>query len=293
MHVQLVYFSGANNTAYLSALIEHQLVKAGHSVQRDRLEKLPAGWQVPDCDMLGIGAPVYHCTPPSNTLEFIRKLDGRKLPLFTFWSLGLYAGDCARIFQGAAAQQGFRPVANLEGIFPGVDGVMLATADSISSRINRRLNMRVEKKLLHKVVSLVASLTPNMPEKIEPRRWYVPLNDLFRSSGERTYESIKHKLHARPDRCTQGFQCVARCPQKAIRPSDTAVSFDPERCLLCLRCYHSCPHQAIALGDWQREHEQYAGPQQARNFVPTPEYQPPPIVCQGKKGTPSTGKDSA
>ena len=275
MHVELLVYSATGNTSYLALLFEQSLRTAGHTVGRRHLESMGSDRQPLECDVLGIGSPVYHTAPPARTRQVVERLRARDLPLFTFWSMGLYAGNCARILQRAAVSRGFRPVANFEAVFPGVD---FAAQLPNGSPVNRWLNMRIARNLPERVRAFAATLSPNMPERIERPRWYVPLNDIARARAIPIYERYKRSLHALPQRCTRGGWCVEHCPEDALRLSSSAVEIDVERCSFCLRCYHGCPAEAIQIGTKRRG--RYAGPHEARGFVAVHGYPPPPVVCR-------------
>jgi len=166
MRVGLVYYSGTGNTAYLSLLFEQALVALGHAVERHDLKTLPGDGSLLKCDLLGIGSPVYHATPPRAISRFVESHSGGGLSLFTFWSRGIYAADCARILHEQARARGFRPVANFEATFPGVDFAMQTGSDSC---LNRWLNMRVSRNLSERVAQFVARLEPGMPIDLAPR----------------------------------------------------------------------------------------------------------------------------
>lgn len=274
MRVFMAEFSGTGNTRYLGAVLEHVLKEGGHSVTRATIERQPQRPSIPDCDLVLIGAPVYHCAPPANVVRYVSSLAGRGLPLATYFSLGLYSGDCARILQTHAEGAGFRPIGNFEAKFPGSDMVAIAHDNSVLVRLNRRITRGLSEKARRFVAELNLDSQLCKPQS----KWYVPLNDLANRFAVPAYRRYKERLQAEPGSCAEGYWCVANCPVHAIRPRDRSVTFDPQKCILCLRCYHACPNQAIRIG--QSGHgATYPGPQVARNFKPLAEYQPDPVRC--------------
>jgi ferredoxin len=274
MRVFMSEFSGTGNTRYLGAVLEHTLKAAGHTVTRVPIEREPLRPVVPQCDLVLVGAPVYHCAPPSNVIRYLDSLAGRGLPLATYFSLGLYSGDCARILQTHAEYAGFRPIGNFEARFPGSDMVAIACENSALVRLNRR----IARGLSEKARRFAAELNPNAQTCKPKPKWYVPLNDLANRLAVPAYRRYKERLEAEPDSCAQGYWCVANCPVRAIRPQDKAVTFDPQKCIFCLRCYHGCPHGAIRIAD-TADKATYPGPQIARNFEPVPEFEPTRAWC--------------
>ena len=204
---------------------------------------------------------------------FFKALQDEVGPCSPFLQWELFGGDCGRMLQQVAARRGFRPVTGFEAIFPGSDFVAQL---SPGSWINRQLNLRVTRDLPAKVAQFCADLSPDLPERIEPRRWYVPLNDLVKPHALKAYDRYKRALTALPERCTKGGWCIDACPEQAITLTEDSVAVDPERCSLCFRCYHHCPEQALVFFG-RDDRGRYAGPQEARNFVPLagPESLPP------------------
>ncbi len=219
LRVFMAEFSGTGNTRYLGALLEHTLKAAGHTVVRVAIEKQPVRPVLPDCNLVLIGAPVYHCAPPANVVRYVRSLAGGNLPLATYFSLALYSGDCARILQTHAETAGFRPIDNFEAKFPGSDFIALSGTNSIFVRMNRRITGNLKDKVRRFVAELEMEADTCKPAP----KWYVPLNDLANHIAVPAYRRYKEKLHANPKACTQGHWCVAHCPVHAIRPDAQAV----------------------------------------------------------------------
>ncbi|MDP1808922.1 MAG: diguanylate cyclase [Actinomycetota bacterium] len=51
------------------------------------------------------------------------------------------------------------------------------------------------------------------------------------------------------DRCQHCYQCVRRCPVKAIRLTETVLEIDADRCVYCGACVLACRQGAIFLAD--------------------------------------------
>lgn len=290
--VFMAEFSTTGNTRYLGALLEHEFSRRSHIVTRVPLEKEPLKPRLPEVDLVCIGSPVYHNEPASTVMRYLCALEGRGIPLVSYFTKGLYSGDCARIFALEAEAVGFRPVGNIEAVMPGSDMVMMTSEASLLAR----MNLRVTRNLPRKVRAFVEGLdletapTPNpgAAASIPAPKWYTPLNNFAKHFAVPGYEKLKGRLRADPDRCNEGYWCIRNCPEHAIRPSDGAVSFRTDRCILCLRCYHGCPVQAIYLEDSKDSYRKkddrkagghYAGPQTARGFEAVAEYKPQRIRC--------------
>lgn len=266
LRVLLLVYSGTGNTGYLSRLFAAALAQLGHDVTTRDIDHLSADAALPPADLVGLGSPVYHAAPPAHVLRFLSRVEGRGLPVFTFLTLGLYGGNCARLLQQAAAARGLRPVAGFEALFPGSD---FAAQWGRGSWIHRRLNLRISRDLPGKVARFCAGLRADLPQRIAPASWYAPLNDLVKPLALRAYERYKRGLGVLPDRCTGGGWCVGACPEGALSLQQGRAVVDPARCSLCFRCYHRCPTQALVFFG-RDDRGRYAGPHEARHFVPLP-----------------------
>ncbi len=268
MKILIVYFSGVGNTRYLARFVAGRLNDAAHSVTTVPVEKFEPG-SIREYDLVGFGSAVYHTTPPEPIVEALEKCRVEDMPLFTFWTMGLYAADCAKKFHDRAVKQGFRPVANLEALFPGTDLAMQVPEGSWLAK----LNLRVDKKLEEKVESLVERLSCEMPENREGSRWYTPLDNIAQRMGIPVYEKYKRRLYADMVVCTRCDLCMKSCPRGSIYlDEENAYRFTPDTCILCLRCYHRCPARAVKLQNHNKRPGQYPGPHAARNYIPlTPE----------------------
>lgn len=63
-------------------------------------------------------------------------------------------------------------------------------------------------------------------------------------------EGIKfeHEIMFRPERCAADcWDCVPRCPQKAISKNGTVISIDDAKCDLCAICEDVCAYEAVAV----------------------------------------------
>jgi ferredoxin len=264
MKILIIYFSGVGNTRYLARFIAMRLTDAGHSAVTVPVERFEPG-SLHEYDLAGFGSAVYHTTPPGPIIGALEKCRVDGMPLFTFWTMGLYAADCAKKFHDRAVNRGFRPVANLEAVFPGTDLAMQVPEGSLLAR----LNLRVDKKLEEKVAFLVETLSGDLEEKRAGSRWYAPLDAIAQRMGIPVYEKYKKRLYADMEACTRCDLCMKSCPTQSIYLDDDNVyQFTPETCILCLRCYHRCPARAVKLENHNKRPGQYPGPHVARNYIP-------------------------
>jgi flavorubredoxin len=72
----IVYYSQTGNTEKTAIAIKKGIERAGKSVTIKRVEEA-AEEDLYDYDLVCFGAPVHHCMPPAQVLEFIEKNDRR------------------------------------------------------------------------------------------------------------------------------------------------------------------------------------------------------------------------
>jgi pyruvate formate lyase activating enzyme len=59
---------------------------------------------------------------------------------------------------------------------------------------------------------------------------------------------VEHEIMFRPERCAADcWDCVPRCPQKAISENGTIISIDDDKCDLCAICEDVCAYEAVAV----------------------------------------------
>ena len=49
--------------------------------------------------------------------------------------------------------------------------------------------------------------------------------------------------------CCRCYECVRRCPVKAVKLTESALEIDPDRCVYCGACLAACSQGAISLVD--------------------------------------------
>lgn len=59
---------------------------------------------------------------------------------------------------------------------------------------------------------------------------------------------FEHEIMFRPERCAaECWECVSRCPKKAIDEKGTVISIDPKKCNYCGICEDVCAYDAVAV----------------------------------------------
>lgn len=250
MTYELLYYSGAGNTELLSKILEQELLKRDHQVNRSRLRKDSAGIVQDDFGALGIGFPVHFRDAPRLVYDGLSKLQGRGRGIFVFCTKGLYSGNAVRNVSLFAEERGFELRGFLEITMPGTDGLILfARKGSITERCLKAMKSR---HISDKAERFIARLESGSKANIPAEKWYSGIDESVVHPLENRF-SNQHRnwiglFHSMADRCTRCGLCVRECPQENISMTEQGVEFGLN-CDVCFRCIHRCPTEAIQIGD--------------------------------------------
>lgn len=254
MKINMYYFSGTGNTAWMVHRLAERLTELGDEVRVASCKQTRATAVDPaDCDVMGIAFPVHASFAPSIFRDFLRDLPpGEGKPLFAITTAGFAAGDTAWQAVKPLRAKGYAPFL--------MSNVMMAN--------NLRLPL---------LSPLPIPSQEDMPPKLERARqkvnWlanpihrrepYVEGNGLLgRVLGivQRAivgpFESLAFRGFYADETCTRCGWCIQHCPGGNIALSDDGVLFGDD-CILCMRCYSFCPHQAIQETEKTRNLEKY------------------------------------
>jgi ferredoxin/flavodoxin len=255
MKINICYFSGTGNTAWVVDRLVRRLVDLGEEVQAFSCEEIaPQDARVQAGDMLGIAFPVHGSWAPRNFRSFLSELPaGNGQSLFAVACAGYAGGDAAWYAARPLAARGYRPFlyANVfmpnNLLYPVPEG---AKADKIVAKAG------------HKIGCLAADIHAQRRrvEGVHPWGWLIGV--MQRPLAEPVERWMLRRLFA-DDSCTRCGWCVEHCPAGNIQLASGGVHFGQD-CLLCMRCFHQCPQQAIQWTDLTRNasvFRRYPGPE--------------------------------
>ncbi|MEJ2208572.1 MAG: EFR1 family ferrodoxin [Anaerolineae bacterium] len=265
MNIDIVYFSGTGNTAWVVREMARHLENLGDEVQAFSCEEIePQDRRLTDGDVLGIAFPVHGSWAPRPFRAFLAGLPaGQGRPLFAL--------ACAAYAAGDAAWYAARPLAS-KGYTPFLYGNVFMPNNLIYPVPSREQVHLILDKAGRKVAQLAALIHERRRhiEGVHPGGWLVGL--LQRPLAEPLEGWASHRLFA-DETCTHCGWCARHCPVGNIEMVDGEVRDESIRgesirwgddCLLCLRCFHGCPQQAIQWGDLTRNEatfRRYPGPE--------------------------------
>ncbi|WP_038290377.1 hypothetical protein [Acetivibrio straminisolvens] len=190
-------------------------------------------------------------------------LDEKKAVILTTY--GLYPGDSIQMLAKELTKKNIVIIDYCGIRGPASDGVL-----TLPSFLTLMFNY--EKSAFTKIQSMEQIIKTTLDtksddtySKIPPSKWYVPLNDIIRPTGERKYEEMKSKISVDPQRCKRCCLCARSCGrncwvynengdfQKNQLSSKNTPMYNPDNCEFCLKCIHNCPEKAIYFSEKMKD----------------------------------------
>jgi ferredoxin/flavodoxin len=255
MRINVCYFSGTGNTAWVVGQLVQRLGDLGDLAQAFSCEEVePQDECLLDGDMLGIAFPVHGSWAPANFRAFLDALPAvNGLPLFAVACAGYAGGDAAWYATRPLVAKGYQPFLYANVFMPNnllypVPGPEQAqkTVGKASLKITR-------------LASLIHAQRRHV-EGVHPWGWLIGL--LQRPLAPPVERWMRRRLQA-DEGCNHCGWCAEHCPVGNIRVTADEVRFG-DACILCMRCFHQCPQHAIQWTDLTRNESvfrRYPGPE--------------------------------
>ncbi|MCP4135230.1 MAG: hypothetical protein GY754_29955 [bacterium] len=258
--ILIIYHSGSGSTKTISEVFYEKLsadyivdiMEVSIDFNYDKLK---------NADLVLLGFPTYHCEPSQSMIDFIEKAPVLEKPVksFIFATCGLYRGNALRMAAQKLYKKNIVPVGSATIVGPASDGVLLFP-ESVSRALSASLSymlkyQRSTKKRINSAVAVIdhSLHSSKMSVSMPWYKWYVPINNIFKFFGERSYDAYKNKLHIIKERCTNCGHCVDSCERGSWSAGENCPGFSPSNCELCLRCAHHCPKRAIVISEKMKD----------------------------------------
>lgn len=252
MKIKIICFSQTQNTRQISDAVAEGSRNKGVEVDvldwmaiRDRPPETVAG----DCDLLGIGAPVFFYQAPFCIRDWLRKFPlVKEKPYFLFVTYGVVVGDAFRemddilrkkgwqlldhaAFLGFGSYQVYDPWPRISVQFP--DACEDAKARQFGEfQVIRHMCWKNNKR--------------NFLERPRKAPWF------WRRKRMMLTKWVVNKAYPKfvldPAKCTGCGTCAQNCPDKAILLRDKKPVFQGD-CSRCYFCQKNCKQKAI-VPDW-------------------------------------------
>lgn len=253
--VNIYYFSGTGNTAWMVQRLTERLTDLGDEVTAVSCEQVAASAVEPAaCDVMGIAFPVHASFAPLVFRDFLDGLPpGEGKPLFALTTAGYAAGDTAWYAAQPLASKGYEPFL--------LANVMMA--NNLHLPLLSPLPVGSPEEMPHKLEKASRKID-ELTELIHQRRPYVEGVDLpgrllgiAQRGVAESFKSLAFKGFFADEGCTRCGWCVRHCPVHNIKMADkNGVKF-LDNCILCMRCYSFCPAQAIQATEQTKNVEKY------------------------------------
>jgi ferredoxin/flavodoxin len=262
--IDIFYYSGTGNTAWVVHRLAKRLVELGDQVRATSCEDIsPCAVDPAACDVMGLALPIYSSFAPRVMGEFLRALPpGGDKPLFAVASAGYVAGDVCWYATKSLRAKGYDPFLYGNVIMPNNFFIppMAILPVTPPERVPAVLG-RAERKI------------GRLADFIHRREMHLEgigvlgrlVGILQRMAGEGFETRFFGPFFADHD-CTLCGWCVEHCPVGNIEMGQDGPRF-LDHCMLCLRCYSFCPVQAVQATERTRNAQKfrrYAGPENKR-----------------------------
>jgi ferredoxin/flavodoxin len=254
MKINICYFSGTGNTAWVVQYLAERLTGLGDAVQVFSCEESdPQDESLLSCDLLGIAFPVHGSWAPKNLREFLVQLPAvTELPLFALACAGYAGGDAAWYAARPLIARGYVPFLYANVFMP--NNLLYPVPKPEQAR---RIVAKAQKKI-DRLAPLIHERRRHI-EGVHPWGWLIGLAQ--RPAAEPTERWMRRRLFA-DEACTHCGWCADHCPMGNIEVVGEQVRFG-DACILCMRCFHQCPQEAIQWTNLTRNQaifRRYRGP---------------------------------
>ena len=238
----LIYYSGTNNTTFLTNKLSERLEKEGIEVEKYRIN--PINLETLDLskyDLIGIGYPIYGFNLPGIVHKFFKK---QKFPgnprVFVFKNSGetYSANDSSSLVLRKILK---REKANFTNEYHFI----------MPYNIHFRYDEKLVKEMLEIDELLLDILVKEITENIPNIKKYTFTNNLINHLFRLTYigGSINNLFYkVDKSKCIKCGICVNNCQMKNISFNKKGDIKFHHHCLMCMSCTLNCPKDAIKMG---------------------------------------------
>ncbi len=259
MKINLYYFSGTGNTAWMAQRLTECLTDLGDEVTTLSCEDVLAAAVDPAaCDVMGIAFPVHGSFAPSVFRDFLDDMPpGEGKEMFAVTTAGYAAGDTAWYAVKVLQDKGYEPFL-LSNVLMG-NNFYIPPMDFLPVTPPAKMPQKLEKA--RRKIADLAGLVHRREAHVEGAG---PLGRLLgiTQRWSMQFESLVLKDFFADENCTRCGWCVRHCPVRNIEMNGAEVKFLGD-CIYCMRCYSFCPARAIQATEKTKKLKycRYRGPE--------------------------------
>jgi flavodoxin/NAD-dependent dihydropyrimidine dehydrogenase PreA subunit len=247
-NVLLVYFSGSGSTKAVSELLRTKLAELGSNVTMVDLSISTKAEVIDDFQLIVLGTPTYHCSPPRTVMEFINKISCQKnnKRVFLFCTYGLYPGNNLRRIAQKLLSKNITCIGFMGIRGPAADATMMFPQ---WIKFMYRYEKRTKQKLENAVKKMEEAFSStNSKQRIPSYKWYAPLdyipNQVF--ARRKFINQHSNKITLIDDRWDGK---VIQCPRNCWKLINGKAVYHAKNCEFCMRCIHRTPNKAVVFSD--------------------------------------------
>ena len=249
MNIQLLYYSGAGNTKFITNIIEKSLIKKNHNVKSIRITENSIMSLENDFDVLYLGFPIIFRDAPKLVYKVLEKLPGKNRPIMIFSTKGLYSGNAFKYIHKKSLNNNYIPIGFINLLMPGTD---LLTSVVKENSFSEKLFTKIyNRNIVKKINKFIEKMEKNKPIKKVYTKWYTIFDNLIVKKIEIKVDN-DHKdwikdFTVNNEKCNQCMKCINGCPRNNINLKN-GITFEMN-CDVCLFCINNCPNHAINISD--------------------------------------------
>lgn len=249
MKILICYFSGTGNTRKIAQCFAESLRSHGDDAETFAIDelflkkRLPQDFvqKVKDCDLLGIGYPVYAFNAPPIVLNF-----ARKLPHFL-------KTKRAFVFNSSGEPLELNNISSIK-----LRSLLRCRRIDVTNEYHYcmpyNIIFRHSDEMAHKMWQTAQQLIPLDAEEI--LRGQKHLLKRVKCGAviawvmrcEQWGGRLNGRMYSVSNKCVKCGKCVNVCPTHNIRITKKGKFRFGGKCLMCMRCAHFCPQNAIRIG---------------------------------------------
>ena len=256
--IQIYYFSGTGNTAFIVKHLARDLERLGNVVNIDSCENVKDIGN--DFDILGVAFPIHSSYAPKVFSEFLEKLPKvNNIPLFGIITSGYMAGDVLSFEGKKLEEKGYVPFL-YRNIIVG-NNLHLPRLCPLKVTKKQTLDNRLIK--INSQIKDIAIKINNKTKDIKGNNIIGKIFGLSQRSIGKIHEEHNFKGFNSDESCIKCKWCIKNCPTNNIVFKDNKIIFE-DKCIVCMRCYNFCPKKAIQMTDKTkntRKYIRYTGPE--------------------------------
>lgn len=240
MKIILIYFTGTNNTQYLSNKIKSKLESENAIVDLLQVNKDTPFVDLSQYDLIGIGYPIHAFNSPLVFNNYLKKLN--LLPqkkYFIYKNSGetfALNNSSSRIIKRRFKRKKMQLIGEYHYVMPYnihfrfddafIKEILIMNnklVDVMVYKLANNINNEIKSNWFYDFLAFIISI-----QKIGG-----PINSFF-------YKVDKKK-------CTNCKKCLYNCPVKNIYLKKSTIKFH-HHCAMCMKCSFFCPNNAIKIG---------------------------------------------